>query len=57
MVGEVKARINAISARVMSDRTVLVNIEVQLENVEHLTKTLKAVKKVDSVYEVRRKKG
>ncbi|MBE5812380.1 MAG: bifunctional (p)ppGpp synthetase/guanosine-3',5'-bis(diphosphate) 3'-pyrophosphohydrolase [Clostridiales bacterium] len=56
-VSDVKAKINAIAARVMDDRTVLVNMEVQLENVEHLTKTLKAIRKVDSVYEVRRKKG
>ena len=41
----------------MDDRTVLISMEVQLENVDHLTKTLKAIRKVDSVYEVRRRKG
>lgn len=56
-VADVKAKINTIAARVTDERTVVVNMEVQLENVEHLTKTLKALRKVDSVYEVRRRKG
>jgi len=30
---------------------------MQLQDVEHLTKVLKTLRKVDSVFEVRRKKG
>ncbi|MBQ7668688.1 MAG: bifunctional (p)ppGpp synthetase/guanosine-3',5'-bis(diphosphate) 3'-pyrophosphohydrolase [Clostridia bacterium] len=54
---EAKAKINAIMARVAQDRVVIVNVEVKLQDVDHLTKVLKAFRKVDSVFEVRRKKG
>ena len=56
-VNDAKGKINAIMARLTQDRVVVVNIEIQLQDVDHLTKVLKALRKVDSVFEVRRKKG
>ena len=56
-VNEIKGKINAIMARVTQERVVVVNLELQLQDVDHLTKVLKAIRKVDSVFEVRRKKG
>lgn len=55
-VNEVKGRISAVMARVMPDKVVILQMEIQLQDIEHLNKVMKAVRKVDSVYEVRRKK-
>jgi len=56
-INDSKGKIHAIMARLTQDRGVIVNIEIQLQDVDHLTKVLKALRKVDSVFEVRRKKG
>jgi GTP pyrophosphokinase len=56
-VTDVKGKINAVMARVSNEKIVVVQLEVQLQNIEHLTKTIKALKKVDSVFEVRRRKN
>jgi GTP pyrophosphokinase len=55
-VSDAKGKINAINARVTQDRIAVFQIEVQLSDIDHLNKVIKAIRKVDSVYEVRRKK-
>jgi len=55
-VNDVKGRISAVMARVTPDKVVVLQLEIQLQDIEHLNKVMKAVRKVDSVYEVRRKK-
>jgi len=56
-VNDAKGRINAINARVLQDRVAMFQVEVQLADIDHLNKVIKAIRKVDSVYEVRRKKN
>lgn len=55
-VNDAKGKINAINARVTQERVAVFQVEVQLTDIEHLNKVIKAIRKVDSVYEVRRKK-
>jgi GTP pyrophosphokinase len=55
-VSDAKGKINAISARVTPERVAVFQMEVQLSDIDHLNKVIKAIRKVDSVYEVRRKK-
>ena len=56
-ISDAKGRINAINARVLQDRVAMFQVEVQLTDIDHLNKVIKALRKVDSVYEVRRKKS
>lgn len=55
-VNDAKGKINAINARVTQERVAVFQVEVQLADIDHLNKVIKAIRKVDSVYEVRRKK-
>lgn len=55
-VNDAKGKINAINARVTGERVAVFQLEVQLTDIDHLNKVIKAIRKVDSVYEVRRKK-
>lgn len=55
-VNDAKGKINAINARVTQERVAVFQLEVQLTDIDHLNKVIKAIRKVDSVYEVRRKK-
>lgn len=55
-VNDAKGKINAINARVTQERVAVFQVEVQLTDIDHLNKVIKAIRKVDSVYEVRRKK-
>ena len=56
-INDVKGKINAINARVLQDRVAMFQVEVQLQDTDHLNKVIKSLRKVDSVYEVRRKKS
>ena len=55
-VGLTKTKLIAISCKTNKERIALTNITVEVENLEQLNDVLKAVRKVDSVYEVKRKK-
>ena len=46
----------AINARTNKERIAITNITLEVENLEELNNTLKQLRKVDSVYEVKRKK-
>ena len=46
----------AISARANKEKIVATDITLEVENLEELNKTLKQLRKIDSVYEVKRKK-
>lgn len=56
-VNDAKGKIIAINARVTQEKIAVFQIDVQLTDIEHLNKVIKAVRKVDSVYEVRRKRS
>ena len=45
-----------INSKVNKERIVTTEMTLEVENVEELNKVLKALRKIDSVYEVKRKK-
>ncbi len=56
-IGDLKAKMVSINARTTNnDRVAIINIGLEVENIEKLNKVIKAVRKVDSVYEVHRQK-
>lgn len=55
-VGNAKCKLKAISSRTTKEKIVVTELTVEVENVDQLNKILKALRKVDSIYEVKRKK-
>ena len=51
-----KTKLIAVSARANKEKIAISDITVEVENLEELNKILRALRKVDSVYEVTRKK-
>ena len=55
-IGTTKASILAVNTKTTKERIAIIDITLEVENLEELNKAQKAVRKVDSVYEVTRKK-
>ena len=55
-IASVKTRLIAVNSRVNKDKIVVTNITVEVENLDDLNNILKALRKIDNVYEVKRKK-
>lgn len=55
-INGIKTKLIAINARTTKEKIVIAEVTVEVENVEELNKVLKTLRKVDSVYEVKRKK-
>ena len=55
-LSEQKAKLMAVTSKANKERIALTEVTVEVENTDELNKLLKAVRKVDSVYEVTRKK-
>jgi GTP pyrophosphokinase len=55
-LNEARAKIVSINARTTQNRIALITIGVEVEDTEKLAKVLKIIRKVDSVYDVRRSK-
>lgn len=53
---DTKTKLIAINSKVNKDKIVITEITLEVGNLEELNKALKAIRKVDSVYEVKRKK-
>lgn len=53
---DVKTKLIAITSKVNKEKIVTTEITIEVGNLEELNKTLKALRKVDSVFEVKRKK-
>ena len=51
-----KATILEISSKVNQERIAITDIVIEIENVEDLNKTMKILRDVDSVYDVKRRK-
>ena len=51
-----KINIMGVNTKTSRERIATIDITVEVENIEQLTKVIKAIRKVDSVYEVNRKK-
>ena len=55
-IGSCKCRLIAVSSRATKEKIAVTDLTIEVANVEQLNKVLKAIRKVDSVYEVKRKK-
>ena len=51
-----KSKLMAVNSRANKEKIAITDITIEVENLEELNKILKALRKVDSVYEVNRKK-
>ena len=56
VVGTTKARILGVNTKTTKERIAIIDMTLEVENLEELNKAQKEIRKVDSVYEVRRKK-
>lgn len=55
-IASVKTRLIAVNSKVNKDKIAITNVTVEVENLEDLNNILKALRKIDNVYEVNRKK-
>ena len=55
-LSKLKNNMLSISGKTNKDKTALIDIAIEVENLDELNKILRAIRKVDSVYEVNRKK-
>ncbi len=53
---DVKTKLIAVNSKANKERIVITEITIEVENLDELNKTLKSIRKVDSVFEVKRKK-
>ena len=49
-------KLTAISAKTIQEKIATINFTMVVKNIEEITKTIRDIKKVDSVYDVKRKK-
>lgn len=55
-IGNNKCKLIGINSRANKERIAITELTVEVENLEELNKILKALRKIDSIYEVNRKK-
>lgn len=55
-VGNNKCRLLAVSSRATKEKLSITELTIEVENIEQLNKVQKSLRKIDSVYEVKRKK-
>jgi len=55
-IASVKTRLIAVNSKLNKDKTVATDVTVEVENLDDLNSILKALRKIDNVYEVNRKK-
>lgn len=55
-VESTKSKLLAVTSKANKEKISITEITVQVENIDELNKILKQLRKVDSVYEVKRKK-
>ena len=53
---DAKTKLIAVNSKANKDRIVVTEITIEVQNLEELNKALKLIRKVDSVFEVKRKK-
>ena len=53
---DTKAKLMGVNTRTTKERIAIMDISIEIDNLEELNKVQKAIRKVDSVYEVRRKR-
>ena len=55
-IGTTKAKILGVNTKTTKEKIAIIDITLEVENLDELNKAIKVVRKVDSVYDVRRKK-
>ena len=55
-VSNAKCNLIAVNSKATKEKIAITEITVEIPNIDGLNKVLKALRKIDSVYEVRRKK-
>ena len=55
-LGTTKAKLMGVNTKTTKERIAIIEITIEIENLDELNKVLKAIRKVDSVYEVHRRK-
>ena len=55
-ISNVKTKLIAVNCRANKEKIAITDITIEVEDIEELNKVLKVLRKVDSVYEVKRKK-
>ena len=55
-IKEVKAKLMGVNTKTTKERIAIMDVSLEVEDIQELNKVLKAIRKVDSVYDVRRKK-
>ena len=53
-IGNTKAKIIGVNTKTTKERIAIIDITLEVENLDELNKVQKVIRKVDSVYEVRR---
>ena len=56
VLGDNKCNIMAVTSKTNRERIAVIELTIEVENTEKLNNVLKNLRKVDSVYEVKRKK-
>ena len=55
-IASVKTRLVAVNSKVNKEKIVVTEVTVEVENLDDLNNIVKALRKIDNVYEVNRKK-
>ena len=55
-ISTTQSRLIAVNSRASKEKIVTTQITIEVENIEELNKVIKALRKIDNVYEVKRKK-
>ena len=53
-IGTTKAKIMGVKTKTTKERIAIIGITLEVESLDELNKAIKAIRKVDSVYEVKR---
>ena len=54
VIKDTKARLLGVNTKTTKEKIAIIGLNIEIENIEELNKTIKAIRKVDSVYEVKR---
>ena len=54
VIKDTKAKLMGVNTKTTKERIAIMDVNVEIENIEELNKLIKVIRKVDSVYEVRR---
>lgn len=55
-IGNTKAKLLAVNAKTNKERVATIEITIEVENIEVLNQIVRTLRKIESVYDVKRKK-